>query len=417
MSGAEVQHLELENGLRLLCKVNPASPTVSIKMSIAAGAAEDPRGKEGLSDFARALLSRGTRSHNPARIAERIDSLGLELGFAAGRHTITASARVLGENLKHTLSLLSEVLDEPEPPEDEVERMRQRILTAVRRQQDDPGFVATEKLGRLIYGRSHPYGWTSEEITKAVRKISRDEILEFYTGKLAAGAAIAVLVGGFDVGTVESLASSTLGCWRGGGSFALRAPNDVKLPPEPKCKRIKMPEKTQSDIALGFRGIKRLDPSYHPFLVGNTVLGRLSLGGRIGQRIRDREGLAYYSFTSFEAGVGAGPFVFRAGVNPAHVDRAVQAALEEMRKAREKGITAEELEDAVVFLAGGMARQVETNGGMAATLLTQEIFGLGDDYYLHFETFLRELTLEAVNETLAAHLHADNYCLAVAGPY
>jgi predicted Zn-dependent peptidase len=87
-----------------------------------------------------------------------------------------------------------------------------------------------------------------------------------------------------------------------------------------------------------------------------------------------------------------------------------------MRSARDEGITSEEMEDAVLFLGGSMARQVETNAGMAATLLNQEIFGLGDDYYLRFESILRDLSLDEVNSALAEHLRPDSYHLAVAGP-
>lgn len=416
MNKADVTHIELKNGMKLLCKPNKANPTVSIRLSLAGGIADDPRGKSGLANFARSLLAKGTKTHPAAWLSEKIDSLGLEIGFFAGRHTTSMSARVLSENLSPALKLIAEILSEPEPPSDEAERMRIRILTAIKQSKDDPAFVATDKMAKLIYGRTHPYAQTSNGTVKSVQEISLEDICGFYSEKLLPGAAICVIVGDISTAEIEDLADATLGRWTGGGSFDLEPPKSVKLAVEPKHIDVKMPGKTQSDVALGFQGISRLDPDFHALTVGNTVLGRLSLGGRIGQRVRDQEGLAYYAYTAFDAGIGAGPYVFRAGVNPAHVDRAVEVAVEEMRKARDQGITLQEMEDAVVYLAGGMARQVETNGGMASILLTQEIFSLGDDFYLRFDSILRDLSLDDVNKALAAHLHPDHYCLAVAGP-
>ena len=412
---AEVHHATLRNGMRLLARRNTANPAFSLQISFAAGAVGDPRGKVGLANFARALLTKGTARHSAAWIAEKIDSLGLELGFSSGRHTLGLSARVLAENLLPALKLIREIIAEPQPPAEEFEKMRARIATAIRRRLDDPASVATETLAGMIYGTRHPYGRHSQGTLKSIEKISLDDILGFYEESIEPGAAIAVIVGDVEPDGAANLAGETVGRWKGGGEFALEPPKSVELPVEPQRRFIAMPEKTLNDVALGYQGIRRLDPDYHALQIGNTVLGRLSLGGRIGQRVRDREGMAYYAYTGFDAGVGAGPFVFRAGVAPQNVDRAVEIALEEMRSASVEGITAEEMEDAVLYLSGGVARQVETNAGMASTLLAQEIFGLGDDHYLRYESILRELTLDDVNAALAKHLHPDNYCLAVAG--
>ena len=415
MSAATIKHIELRNGMKLLCRENRANPTVSIQLSVAAGSVDDPRDKIGLANFARALLTKGTIKHTPVQIAEKIDSLGLEIGFVSGRHTVGMAARVLAENLKPALKLIRELLAEPAPPSDEMERMRERIVTGIKQQMDDPASMAVNTLHEMIYGPDHPYGRTLKTRLKSIGKLNLDDVMSFYSEKLLPGAAIAVVVGDTDIEGIESLANETLGRWKGGGEFSLESPKSVSLPGEPSIKIIPMAEKPQADIALGFQGIRRLDPDYHALQVGNTVLGRLSLGGRIGQRVRDSEGMAYYAFSSFDAGIGAGPFMFRAGVNPAHASRAIELALEEIRRARDEGITAGEMDDAITFLAGAMARQVETNAGMGGTLLNQEVFGLGDDYYLRFESILREMTLDDVNRALASHLHPDNYCLAIAG--
>ena len=76
-----------------------------------------------------------------------------------------------------------------------------------------------------------------------------------------------------------------------------------------------MPDKSQADIAYGFVGLTRRDPDYYAALVMNNALGQYALGGRLGDSIRERQGMAYYVFSNLDAGLAAGPLMVRAGVS------------------------------------------------------------------------------------------------------
>ena len=80
-----------------------------------------------------------------------------------------------------------------------------------------------------------------------------------------------------------------------------------------------MPDKSQADIAYGFVGLTRRDADYYAALVMNNALGQYALGGRLGDSIRERQGMAYYVFSSLDAGLAAGPLMVRAGVSSANV--------------------------------------------------------------------------------------------------
>ena len=84
-----------------------------------------------------------------------------------------------------------------------------------------------------------------------------------------------------------------------------------------------MMNKAQADIAYGFTTIRRRDPQYHAYSLMNNILGQYALGGRLGDSIRERQGMAYYTFSSLDASFAPGPLIVRAGVSPANVERAV----------------------------------------------------------------------------------------------
>ena len=93
-----------------------------------------------------------------------------------------------------------------------------------------------------------------------------------------------------------------------------------------------MPDKSQADIAYGFVGLARRDPDYYAALVMNNALGQYALGGRLGDSIRERQGMAYYVFSNLEAGRAAGPLMVRAGVSAANVERTIASIDEELRR-------------------------------------------------------------------------------------
>ena len=76
-----------------------------------------------------------------------------------------------------------------------------------------------------------------------------------------------------------------------------------------------MMNKAQADIAYGFIGIGRMDPSYYAVNLMNNVLGQYALGGRLGDSIRERQGMAYYVSSALDASVIEG----RSSFGPASV--------------------------------------------------------------------------------------------------
>ena len=134
----------------------------------------------------------------------------------------------------------------------------------------------------------------------------------------------------------------------------------------------------------------------------NNALGQYGIGGRLGDSIRERQGMAYYVFSSFDANVVEGPLIVRAGVNPANVDRAIRSIDEEIRRMATDGMTAEELADCKQYLIGSIPRLLETNGAIATFLQTAEFFGLGLDHDVRLPALLDSVTLDDVNAAARA---------------
>jgi zinc protease len=189
------------------------------------------------------------------------------------------------------------------------------------------------------------------------------------------------------------------------------------LPIERRTRVIPMMNKAQADIAYGFITIARNDPAYYAFWLMNHIMGQYSMGGRLGDSIRERQGMAYYVYSSLDANVVPGPLMVRAGVSAANIARAVASIDAELTSLAADGPTEQELTDSKQYLVGSLPRTLETNAGIAAFLQTAEFFGLGLDYDVHVPGLLQAVTRDEVHAAARRAVDPSKATVVVAGPY
>jgi zinc protease len=178
-----------------------------------------------------------------------------------------------------------------------------------------------------------------------------------------------------------------------------------------------MPSKSQADLVLGWIGPERQADDYYAAYVGNTILGQLGLGGRIGENVREKEGLAYYATSSLQGGAGPGPWFAYAGVNPVAIDKAVDLILVEVKRFCKEPVNDEELADAKAYLTGVLPLQMETNEGVASILVDTHLHELGDDFIVRYPDIINGITKDDIQATAQKYLNDDVYALSIAGPY
>jgi zinc protease len=178
-----------------------------------------------------------------------------------------------------------------------------------------------------------------------------------------------------------------------------------------------MTNKTQADIVLGTVGPARSAQGYYAARLGDLILGHLGLMGRLGETVRDQQGLAYYAYSGLEAGLGRGPWSVRAGVSPANVERAIESILAEITRLRDEPVTDQELEDGKDYLTGSLPLRLETNEGIASTLLDIDLHQLGDDYIIRYPDLIHAVTKEQIQAAAHSYLDPENYALVIVGPY
>ena len=405
----------LDNGAVIIVQETSATPAVAINATFLAGSLWEPDPLPGLAYLTGRVIDRGTEHRSADVLAEELDARGVALRVGTTRHTMTISCTCLAEDFLDMLGIVIDVARCPVFPEAEVVKRRAEAITAVRQDDDNPAVRAVEGLFELLYGADHPYGRRAKGTIESLERIDRNAVAGFHARHVRPAVLSLAIVG--DVHTQEAIdcAAAQLEDWRGLPAGAVIVP-----PPAPAAGRrlrvLPMPGKSQTDIAYGFTTISRLDPRYYAYWMMNNILGQFGLGGRLADNIRERQGMAYYAFSVFDATIGEGPLMVRAGVDPINVERAVEAIDKEVRQLCAEGPTPAEVEETREFLIGSITRLLETNYSIATFLQNCEQFGLGLDYPQRLPLLLQAVTRDEICSAAAEVLDPVRAAVSIAGP-
>jgi zinc protease len=409
-----VRRVVLPNDTVVLVYENHSSPAVVVSGYLWAGSLSESAEKAGLANLTGGMLLRGTRARSFAEINAALESVGAQLAFRSGTHTVGFGGKALAEDLHLLLDIFADCLQNPAFPREETEKLRGQILTNLERRAHDTSQMARLAFDALLYP-DHPYGRSVQGYEETVGSLQREDLVGFYRKQYAPQGMVVSVVGAVDASEAVDKVTAAVGQWQPPGADPARfIPPAVTLE-EVRRETVVIQGKTQSNIMIGWPGMARSHPDYMPATLANTILGVFGLMGRLGDSVRDRQGLAYYVYSQLQAGVGAGPWVALAGVNPANVQRAIEGILEEVRRLRDEPVPTDELSDSQSFLTGSMPLRLETNEGVARALLSIERHDLGYDYLQRFAGLVNAVSVQDVQDVAQQFLDPEVYALAVAG--
>ncbi len=405
----------LPNGITVLARANPNSPSVVIGGHLSSGSLFDTDEKLGLAEFTAHGLMYGTKSHTFQQIFDTLESAGANLSFGAGTHNVGFSGRCLSEDLPMMLGLLAEVLLHPIFPKTEIERLRAQFLTGLAQRAEDTAEMASITFNQIVF-HGHPYARPEDGWPETVRAIQRKDLADFHRRSYGPGNMVIALVGAIDPKSIVEQVAEALGDWTNPEQITAPALPNLRAMKKTVTRKVKIKGKFQADLAIGTTGPMRKDPEYIADALGNSALGQFGLGGRIGNVVREKSGLAYYASSTLNAGIGPGSWCISAGVNPANVQKASQLICNEIARFTEKGITPEELSDSQSNFIGRLPLSLESNSGVTSGLLTIERYGLGLDYYRRYPDMVRAVTTDQVLTAVRKYLDPERLAIAIAGP-
>ncbi len=416
--GPETIHrVRTANDITILVRPNPSAPVAMLEGCLRAGSVDESAERAGLASFTASLLSRGSANYDFDSYNEAVESVGASVSVGGGTHISSFGSESLVEDFPLMVEILADTLQRPTFPPEHIERVRGQWLVRLQEREQSTRSVSYRRFNEMIFG-NHPYGLPTSGYIETIQEISRDDVVAFHQNHYRPNQAIIVVSGDVDPEAVVALLESHFGSWRPGTE---PLPPADTIPPVAGANGIQrksfdLPGKVQSDVVIGCLAIARTHPDYYAVQVANNILGQFGMMGRLGETVRERQGLAYYSYSALDTDIGIGPWVAFAGVNPENVNQAADSILHEFERLGNEPVSDEELSDSIANMTGTLPLRLETNDGVASILLSMEWFGLGLDYLQTYQERIRAITKEDVQRVAADYLRTDSYTQVTAGP-
>ncbi len=377
---------KLANGLQVVLVSHNEQPSISVRMIIRAGAAQDPKDKQGMAMLTATLLDQGAGHRSAEQIADTIDFVGGVLGTGAGSDLSFVNAVVMKDSYDVALELMADVVQRPRFAQDEIDRQRQQALSALKVSAEDPEAVAGQVIDRLIYG-FHPYGMPGAGTGASLASLTRADIVDFHKKYFVPNNALLAVVG--DIGATEAMAGleKYFGAWQPG----VVPEQTVTEPPQPTKRVIVIDKKdaVQTEIRVGHLAIPRKHNDYEAVDQAVKILGGEG-ANRLQQVLRSQRQLTYGASADLDTYKMAGAVIAETGTQTSNTAEALRIVVDEFSRLQRERVSDEELSGAQDYMVGHFPLTLEVPDAIATQVLNQLFYELPvDDLPKYRERVLR----------------------------
>ena len=401
----------LGNGLQVVLVESRNFPRISAQLFFRSGNAIVAHTAPGLADMTAVVVRAGTASRPSRQIEEDLRRMGAALGTSSGADSSAISASGLAEFAPGILELIADLARHASFPAEEFERERRQRLEELKIERTNPGFLASERLRRVLFG-AHPYAVVSPT-EEQLAGITREQLQEFYQKHYVPADSLLIVVGDFAATEMLERIEKIFGAWK-----AHRAePPASPAPPQQAGRRVHLvnrPGTVQTQVLLGNLSITRRDADWYRLLLANTIFGG-AFHSRLVLNIREQKGYTYSPGSGVNALHQRGYFTVRAAVRNDVVAATLTEMFYEMDRMRSVPVSAEELTSAQSYLTGVFSLGVATQDRLVGQLSAVYLDKLPESYLETYRERIRALTAEDVMAAARRHFDSANAQIVVVG--
>ena len=363
------------------------------------------------------LLEQGTTDMDAQQIAEAEERLGANISAGNDSYTSAVTLSALSPNLKPSLELLADIVEQPRFAPSDIDRVRAQSLAGLAQLMKDPQRVGSRVLPAAIFGANHPYGAPAGGDPAAIAKFNHDDLEGFQQRWLRPDNAKIFVVSNLPLSEVQAQLESQFGKWAppavAKGVKVIPAPQ-----PRPTTARILIvdrPGAPQSTILGG--QLLPIDPygDVSPFNIGNEALGGQFLS-RLNMDLRETKGWSYGVSGTQSFLPNGSSYTISAPVQADRTADALAALNTDLADfLGAKGMTAEELDLAVTNSVNALPGEFETSGALLGGMMRNDLMHRPEDYYAKLPARYKAVSVDQANAAMRAGIDVKGFTWVVVG--
>lgn len=293
--GAPVE-TTLPNGMRIICRRDTTSPLVALQVFVRVGAAQEDSDKPGVGNFvARTLFSGGLTDEIPETLAGDIGDLGGNVTAAWQPDWTQISVLTLGDKFTDAAFLVTNVLKKAGFDKDVVESTRDDITSDIDSTNASVFQTAYQGVRQVVYGGTR-YTLPPMGTVSSVNRISRDDLVDYYSRFYVPQNFVFVVVGNIDPAEAAAKIKDDMVDFPTRGRGQRRPPPAPEplpaLTADPAPIHVAQPDLAEVAVLVGYRVPPVSSPDYPAVEVANALLGGMKTS-RLFTELREKQGLAY----------------------------------------------------------------------------------------------------------------------------
>ncbi len=421
--------LEAKTAVKVTEIQSPNSPLVTFRIILRAGSINDWKGKEGINALTAFMIAQGgTKDLKYQEVVAKLYPWAAGINVSPEKEITTFIGQCHRDHLDKFYQLLSDLLLHPRFDPDDFTRNKDLLVSYLQknlRGTDD------ENLGKEAFSiamfRVHPYG-TAGGSVQGITSVTLDDIREYYAKTYTTGNIWIGIAGGYPSSLVDKMRKD-FSALPDGKFIPVELPS-VAMPEGMEVDIVEKPARATA-ISLGHPlSVTRKDKDFYALMIANSYFGEhRTFNGVLMNKLRGDRGLNYgdYSYIErFQGGTAGSRFpdvntplrqqyfsIWLRPVQPENAHFAIRAAMFELNKFVEKGLTEEQFQQTKKFVVNYSKLWAQTLDRRLGYKMDSEFYGMSGDYIERIERELNTLTVGDVNRAVKKHISPTNLKVAV----
>jgi zinc protease len=406
--GEKVKEEKLPGGPTLITRENHSLPLVALGIYFKGGRIYESLGNCGITQLTLRTSLKGTESKSAFEISNLMEMLGGSIDLEVNADYFGYQVKLLSQNLKDGLGIISDVVKNPVFEDEEVEKEKNILLAEIKKNKDSMADYPIDLFYQAIFPH-HPYGLNSLGESKALNSLTRGEVVDWYNRFFGANNILIVAVGDFDSEKLKEELNKNF-----------RDFKKVEIPPseiiEVKSKEgekimVEDRAKSQTAQALGFVTCSYQDDDLYPLKVLQAIAS--GGGGRFFDELREKRSLAYTVYGNNDSWGDAGVFYAYIATSPEKEEESRQGLLNEFSKFKTALVDNNELATAKRYITGMYQILLETNSALVRQYAKAQLLGRGMEEVEKYPQKINQVTKEQIRDVAKKYFDAESLAVGV----